>query len=90
MTVRLDLNELKLCMYQAISHGLDNYHPVPPPEKISAALASAIYAHLDADAARVERFIEELLRCMEQHTGHKGVITTMKIARDVDAGKAFG
>jgi hypothetical protein len=26
---------------------------------------------------------------MEQHTGHKGVITTMKIARDVDAGKAF-
>jgi hypothetical protein len=43
---RDDLDELKICMYQAISSGLDDL-PLPP-EKTSVALAVAVYAHLTA------------------------------------------
>jgi hypothetical protein len=80
VTVRHDLNELKLCMYEAISHSLDRC-PLPP-EKISVALAVAIDTTLDDDAVRIERFNRELLRCMEQRT--EGVTATMKIMPDVD------
>jgi hypothetical protein len=80
VTVRQDLNELKLCMYQAISHSLDRC-PLPP-DKLSVALAVAIDEYVGREGeARIERFVRELLRCMEQHT--EGITATMKIARDV-------
>ena len=80
MTVRHDLNELKLCMYEAISRSLDGC-PLPS-EKISVALAVAIDNWLGKDSIGIDRFIRELLSCMEQHT--EGITATMKIARDVD------
>src|SRR5262249_31051263 len=80
-TVRHDLNELKLCMYEAISDSFDRC-PLPP-DKLSVALALAIDEYLGREGeARIERFIREMLRCVEQRT--KGIAATMKIARDVD------
>jgi hypothetical protein len=80
VTVRHDLNQLKLCMYEAISHSLDGC-PLSP-EKISHALAAVIDEYVGREGeARIERFVRELLRCMEQHT--EGITATMKIARDV-------
>lgn len=81
LTVRHDLNELKLCMYEAISDSL-NRCPLPP-DKLSVALAVAIDEYLGREGeARIERFIREMLRCMEQRT--KGITATMMLARDVD------
>jgi hypothetical protein len=74
---RNDLDELKVCMWRAIERGLD-VDPLPP-EKGSVALAVAIHAHLDGAAWRVERFVEELQRCVEQRTGQQ-----VQIARDPD------
>ena len=72
MTVRHDLNELKLRMYEAISHNLDR-HP-PPPEKISVALAVSVDACLDkgggkgVDPIRLKR----LNRAALQGTARRG------------------
>jgi hypothetical protein len=75
--VRHDLDELRVCIYHAASRGLDD-HPLPP-EKISVALAVAIDEYLEGDASRVERFVKELQRCVEQRTGQQ-----IQIARDVE------
>jgi hypothetical protein len=80
VTVRHDLNELKLCMYEAISESL-NHCPLPP-DKLSVALAVAVDDCLGDGEAGIGSFIRELLRCMEQHT--EGVTAMMKITPDVD------
>jgi hypothetical protein len=68
-------------MYEAISNSL-NRCPLPP-DKLSVALAVAIDEYLGREGeARLERFIREMLGCMEQRTN--GITVTMMIARDVD------
>jgi hypothetical protein len=85
VTARHDLNELKLCMYEAISDSLDRC-PLPP-DKLSVAFAVAIDEYLGREGeARIERFIRETVRCSMQRT--KGITATMKIARDIDVDAA--
>src|SRR5262249_31394381 len=69
LTVRHDLNELKLCMYEAISDSL-NRCPLPP-DKLSVALAVAIDEYLGREGeARIERYSRDAALHGAAHQGH--------------------
>ena len=86
MTKPHDLNELRICTYEAISSKLDRC--LLPHDKISVALAVAIDEHLDDETgASIDCFIRELARCVAQQTG--AIIRTARDANiDVDAAEA--